>query len=818
MQHFDHFWQMLVRWTERWTIRGMMVGLAVISVLAVLLLSASALLSNQSMVQYQQELLEEALPISEANRRMAVTVTRIWDRQNALMRCTSSSEIEQLLYRQSTLERDYIVARMALDHLVDRSPETQSLLETMDADNDRYRDLDRMLVQYHLRRVEYLSRLQERVVAVTRLVGAISTSLDALVGHVRLEEARMRRALRHELSIMSGQTGIGTGDPAVLLGRMQEILLGDWATFRDTAIRMRESMLLLTLTSQRLLTERQPDRVVDLRGNHLEQTLASVTQLMSVLQQSLDAIAVRVPQFQPYAVLRPLVLQTAGQIVQLPALLVEGEDAFVALLLATLQHEQQIGVRRAGMQEIMENLLQHVARIDSPAGAMRQAIVRDTEQLVATSQWLVISITVLMVAITGGMTLFFLRWLLRRSQRIVDHLHVFTTGQYRQTIPLEHRQGQDELDQIAAKVNTLASALQATEEENLHAQMSRIAISALLETSLAPLSLHEYLKVALQIILSIPWMKLRQHGAVFLRSPQTGEMELAVAYGFSDACIYPCREVWTQRYVMFIPGAPAGGQAGDHAGGHYCVPILSADAALGVVLLDLAPGNEPNNERESFLTTLSYTLAGVIDRKLFEDQICHLAHHDTLTGLPNRSQFQDHLRMGLARASRSQTCLAVMLLDLDRFKQVNDTHGHAAGDMVLREVARRVKGCLRSSDLLARLGGDEFVVVLAEITQPEDAGLVADKIVRLVAQPFVLAEGSCDIGVSIGISVYPWHGSDVDALVMRADQAMYGVKEQGRNGFRFFHDAASGSEPAGSMACERGDAAVVIQETGEGTG
>ncbi|MDX8400028.1 MAG: diguanylate cyclase [Gallionellaceae bacterium] len=176
----------------------------------------------------------------------------------------------------------------------------------------------------------------------------------------------------------------------------------------------------------------------------------------------------------------------------------------------------------------------------------------------------------------------------------------------------------------------------------------------------------------------------------------------------------------------------------------------------------------------------------ITERKASFDRVQHLAHYDALTNLPNRSLLDDHIDMTIAGAKRNHTNLALLFLDLDRFKDVNDTMGHHTGDMLLRGVATRLKQCVRESDTVARLGGDEFVVLLSNINDDKDAALVAQKIIDLISEPFMLDDYQANIGVSIGISLYPQNGTDKFSLLKCADAAMYYAKDGGRNNFRFF--------------------------------
>jgi diguanylate cyclase (GGDEF)-like protein/PAS domain S-box-containing protein len=174
-----------------------------------------------------------------------------------------------------------------------------------------------------------------------------------------------------------------------------------------------------------------------------------------------------------------------------------------------------------------------------------------------------------------------------------------------------------------------------------------------------------------------------------------------------------------------------------------------------------------------------------------EEQFRQLAHYDTLTNLPNRALFYDRLKQTLALAKRNSWTVGVMLADLDHFKSVNDTRGHAVGDKLLLQVAERLAKSVRASDTVARLGGDEFAVVLSRLSAPGDVTLVAQKIIAAFHAPFQVEGRPLLATLSMGAAVYPDDGTDQDALMNNADAAMYRSKEAGRNCFRLFSAAGS---------------------------
>lgn len=173
-------------------------------------------------------------------------------------------------------------------------------------------------------------------------------------------------------------------------------------------------------------------------------------------------------------------------------------------------------------------------------------------------------------------------------------------------------------------------------------------------------------------------------------------------------------------------------------------------------------------------------------RKQYETELLHLTRHDTLTSLPNRVHFKDNLEQAINNSKRNKYRVGILFLDLNSFKEINDTMGHEVGDELLKEVAIRLKKCVREVDTVARLGGDEFVIILAEIKNTQDTISVAKKIIQKVAEPFTIDKNTLSPSVSIGISIYPEHGEDSNTLVKRADKAMYVAKKKEQDKYAIF--------------------------------
>jgi diguanylate cyclase (GGDEF)-like protein/PAS domain S-box-containing protein len=213
---------------------------------------------------------------------------------------------------------------------------------------------------------------------------------------------------------------------------------------------------------------------------------------------------------------------------------------------------------------------------------------------------------------------------------------------------------------------------------------------------------------------------------------------------------------------------------------------LHQDAAGNLFLVGIIRDITQRKFREADLERTTKELQqSNAELRLSQDRLSYLANHDSLTGLPNRKCFYDRMANALAQANNQRQMLAVMFLDLDGFKQINDTLGHPIGDVLLQVVSKRLMGCLRSSDTVARFGGDEFVIILPSLREPEEAIRVADKILKTLSHGFVITGQKILVSTSIGISLYPEDGQEVEGLLDQADVAMYRAKSLGKNQYAF---------------------------------
>ncbi|MGB5082720.1 MAG: diguanylate cyclase [Burkholderiales bacterium] len=222
-------------------------------------------------------------------------------------------------------------------------------------------------------------------------------------------------------------------------------------------------------------------------------------------------------------------------------------------------------------------------------------------------------------------------------------------------------------------------------------------------------------------------------------------------------------------------------------------PLVQGGRSIGAILIHYEELNAFDDEIVSLLERMADNVSFGLDnfereaeRKRVEKHIQHLASHDALTSLPNRIMFSEVLNMAIQSARRNDRKFAVLFIDLDRFKVINDTLGHEAGDRMLQEMGTRIRDTVRASDVVARLGGDEFVVLVQEVGEPEQVETVARKILAALIEPMVISEQECRVSASVGICMYPADAQTEPSLMKNADIAMYHAKEEGKNTYRFY--------------------------------
>lgn len=326
--------------------------------------------------------------------------------------------------------------------------------------------------------------------------------------------------------------------------------------------------------------------------------------------------------------------------------------------------------------------------------------------------------------------------------------------------------------------------------ERKQAEVKQAALYAISEAALEALDLLALFQRVHRII---DGLLPATHFIVAMHDAQTGQLGFpyyadshpSAAPGADRVLGQLCSEIVMSRKPLLVStstqsvDAVAPGNLLTHWLG---VPLEAQRGTFGALVLKIYGDDLRYSENDKELLQFVATqVATAVERKQMQARLQHMAQYDELTGLPNRGLLHDRLESALARARRDHGNMSVLYLDLDKFKQVNDTLGHSVGDLLLQQVAERLRGCVRESDTVARMSGDEFVVVLERVDPPECAASIADKIRAAISQPLAIEGHRLSIQPSIGIAVYPEDGATARQLLSHADAGMYAAKKAGTN-------------------------------------
>ncbi|MBN2531261.1 MAG: EAL domain-containing protein [Spirochaetales bacterium] len=315
-------------------------------------------------------------------------------------------------------------------------------------------------------------------------------------------------------------------------------------------------------------------------------------------------------------------------------------------------------------------------------------------------------------------------------------------------------------------------------------------IRFILELSFRSYSLSKLMRQALDLIISVLPGSPAIRACIFIAKENIDKFLLVAHRGFTDEMVESFSEL---PLTSCICGEPAKNNYlsyhNEKAGtGEHCrVPVLYNKKLLGTIIIIHKKKALEKPGFQKFLMSVADSLAEVIESKQTTRRLTTLAFFDTLTGLPNRNQFCYRLKHILSNARRYSYNFALLFLDLDRFKSINDSLGHHAGDLLLKETAKRLKTTVRESDIVARLSGDEFAIILSRIRHEQEAALVARKVCQNMNKPFFVSDNECIISASAGIAVFPSDGEYMNKLLVNADTAMYYVKKHGKAHFHFYN-------------------------------
>lgn len=324
-------------------------------------------------------------------------------------------------------------------------------------------------------------------------------------------------------------------------------------------------------------------------------------------------------------------------------------------------------------------------------------------------------------------------------------------------------------------------------------------IHMILSESLENISLEEILHKALNMIIAAPWIAFEPMGSIFLVEDEKNTLILKAQINLPEALKksrayvpfgkYLCgKAALTQQiqFINFYDGQMDISYKEITPSAQYAVPIVSGGNTIGVINVFMKAGHIREEKEENFLLNIANTLAEIILRKKAEERIQYLAYYDGLTDLPNRNLFLDRLKQGISRAEYSSEFVAVLVIDIDRFKSINDSFGNEIGDKVLIEVAEKLRSTIRKGDSVARLGNDEFGLILIDVADVDDIIPVMQKIIKYISSPVKLDKEEIIITFSAGISIYPQDSENPEDLIRFAGLALEIAKKEGRKSYRYY--------------------------------
>ncbi|MBF0520270.1 MAG: EAL domain-containing protein [Nitrospirae bacterium] len=338
-----------------------------------------------------------------------------------------------------------------------------------------------------------------------------------------------------------------------------------------------------------------------------------------------------------------------------------------------------------------------------------------------------------------------------------------------------------------------------SEEKTTQNYMIQNVINTIMQLSIQTLSLEEYLDRILELTSTVPWLSTKTTGCIFLVDDNPDELVMTSQRGISWHMLKKCSRV-TIGTCLCGKAALTGNVVfsssiddrhevrydgmGEH--GHYCVPIKSKDKVVGLINLYVDYGHKRTSLEENFLVSVANTLSGIIQRKRMEEKLEYMANYDALTGLPNRVLFFDRLRQEIKSATRYERKVGIFYIDIDNFKDVNDSMGHDVGDLLLKSVASRLEKCVREADTVCRMSGDEFTVILTNLKNKTDVETITQKTLSCLTEPYEINKNIYYITASVGMSIYPTDASNAEELLKHADTAMYYSKKSLKNSCTMF--------------------------------
>ena len=860
---------------KSWSIRGLLQLWSLTTVLAIILIAAVAIYTNEFFSATQEHLTEQVLPMENASRQIGSVASAFITRQKQVIASHSLDAVAELIPRQM-LEEEFSQHWQQISSVVSDSEQGKKVVDSLLVYYQRFLDIDNQLLNLIEQQHKTRSQLKQQTVDVERIERRIQNQVEAISGRINLQRSRNKRAIR--LSLAEGT--ISNSDSLI-----ESVMFSNQEAIQKLSQSVQINSLNITNLTHKIVQSNNADNLLSIRENDIRQhesvLKSDISQLKQKLHNNDELLALTKNLELDVEVLMYLVLF--------------GDSSIYQIRLQQLENEQLLAVGEQESIEILKDMMSKLNQLSSLVSEQSLQTVSQSAQVADNARKIIIVLGLLIIL---GMV----RFVISISQRINTPLtelriamHALSAENF--DTRLNVSSGKSEFAVLASDFNLfaantqyligdLADAKNSLEQREQHIsailngvpeailtlsasgviQSTNPAAERVLKANnatLVGLSIfrffdnqefntlevikeqlvesqefvgQDYNNQTFTIWLSLSpvstqnedvwvcvisditaWKKAEENlkttsteldtilenamvGIAFIKQrklirvnnkfEQLFACDREMIEGQSAACLYPNIEAFEQLGEQAYEVLQQGGNF------EGVVQLIRQNGETFWCALS-SKAISPEEPQEGTI----WLFEDVTIQREQDDKLRDLATLDSLTGLPNRGVFNDRLDHAIHKAHRNSSRLAVFFLDLDHFKNINDSLGHRAGDLLLCEVANRLKLCVREGDTVARLGGDEFTIILEDIRSVQYVAKVADKIFDILSKLYLLETTEVNVSPSIGISLYPADGRDADILLRNADAAMYHAKKSGRNNFQFY-SAEMNAQAAKRLAME----------------
>ena len=731
------------------TIRNLLKLWALLGISGAVIFFITTIVANRFIVQKQDKLIQLALPVNSVVQDMNEVVADIVLRKANVITASSLPEFNQYIDRND-LEKSFYNQLQQLDNLIGHDAEI--ILSDLREIFKDYILQDNLMTLSKREGLVVKEHLQAKIVTLEILVEEVRTTVEAVTGIINLKRSKENKRLR---TILELQRNIDNdNNPNEVNTIIKKSLLSGERKVQKSGAQIREGVDSLIVLLYRVIHETNKDELISIKDNEISQQYEVIDNALLVLESSVSEYPDLLAKVMSLHSLTDLLLMQ----------LITDKDSVYNDKVESLIHHTALKLQKEKIQIAIGTMQKSLSVLTQMSDAISKQAVEETRTVTENvlRAIVIICFLAIIISIIGALILLL---------RIDSPLH-----KLRSVVSALSR------GRLDARVETGGMAkdefLSLAEDFNRFAFTNQMMIETLsrkkVELKDSESKAHAILENALVGIVHLKDRKFVSVNKKFEEMFGYSRDEIVdVNTSMIFNSYHDYEEVGVDAYEALERGE-------DH---HSEWNVKRNDGSVFWCAISAKLIDKDAAEKGSI-----WLYEDISERKKNEDQLRYLANYDTLTQLPNRAFFHSQLEEDLDKARKEKTELAVMFIDLDRFKQINDSLGHDAGDLLLQEVAKRLKYCVRGSDTVARLGGDEFTIILTELANHAGVEFVAGKILASLNKPVILGEEEVAASPSIGISIFPDDGDNITALVKNADAAMYHAKAAGRNNYQYYSE------------------------------